>query len=472
MPRQPRELLDSAPADERPEGVAERPPGTPTSAIRLPPWIQLVGLPLLVVFALLFARAASHAVVVFLIAGIISMLLNPVVRAISRGGVPRLASVLFVFGSFVTLVTLVSLASVDVLAHEARSIQRNSAVIASGAVERIDSIQEFLDDRDVEIDLRDQGVKFVEQLQERSTEVSTRAVEFTSGIVTWLAEVAFNMVLIIVITIYMLLDAPRIGRLFASLLPDDSGVEVLFGRMERSLLRYVVGQSLASLVMGVSATVGLWIIGWVGLWESADEYAVLFGIIVAVTEFAPSIGPFIGSIPPIVTALFTDGVVPALVMVAFFLLLHQIEGHIVIPKLMGAAIAVHPLLVIFGILAGAQIMGVGGILLAIPMLALLREIGMYIRERVVLGSWGVTSAGAVLAGQALDSAARGGEAVQQHGDGGAGATTARSGDGAWSRAGRSFARITHRVRTRARRQPTGGAPADDSDHRDSAGLQP
>ena len=64
-------------------------------------------------------------------------------------------------------------------------------------------------------------------------------------------------------------------------------------------------------------------------------------------------------------------VVPALVVLAFFMILHQIEGHIVIPKLMGAAIAVHPLLVIFGIIAGAQVFGFPGVILVLPLLALL-----------------------------------------------------------------------------------------------------
>jgi predicted PurR-regulated permease PerM len=80
-------------------------------------------------------------------------------------------------------------------------------------------------------------------------------------------------------------------------------------------------------------------------------------------------------------------VVPVLSVLVFFLLLHQIEGHIVIPKLMGAAIAVNPLLVIFGIIAGAQIMGIGGVLLALPLLAVGREVVAWARENVSLAPW-------------------------------------------------------------------------------------
>ncbi|MCW2927379.1 MAG: family transporter [Thermoleophilia bacterium] len=382
----------AAPAPPEPAGPAR---------LTVPPWVQLVGLPLAVLFGYLFVRAASHAVVVFMIAGLISLLLAPVVRRLNRGGIPRLPSVLMVFGTFAAIVTVLTVVAVDLLAEQAVEVRDNAPAIGNVAVERIDDIQAFLDKRGVEVDLRDQGVSFVEQLEERSTELSGEALDYGREFVTIVAEAAFNLVLIIVITIYMLLDAPRISRLFASLLPPDSGVEQLFGRLERSLLRYTVGQTLASVVMGLSATIGLFIIGRVGIWEQADDYAVLFGLIVAVTEFAPSIGPAIGSIPPIATAIF-DGVGPAIAVALFFVLLHQIEGHIVIPKLMGAAIAVHPLLVIFGILAGAQVMGIGGILLALPLLAVGREIVLFFRERIALDSWPgpLPAAGLVPAGAA------------------------------------------------------------------------
>jgi predicted PurR-regulated permease PerM len=308
-----------------------------------------------------------------------------------------------VFGAFVANVVVLTIGAVDLLAEQAGEIRRNSDDIGNAAVQRIDSLQAFADARGWNVDLRDQGVRFVEQLAERSTELSGEALAIGREFVTVVAEAAFNLVLIVVISIYMLLDAPRISRLLVSMLPPGSGVETLFGRLERSLLRYTVGQSLASLVMGLSAAVGMYIMGVTGIWDAGDDYAVLFGLIVAVTEFAPSIGPVIGSIPPILTAL-TDGLGPAIAVTLFFLLLHQIEGHIVIPKLMGAAIAVHPLLVIFGILAGAQIMGIGGVLLALPLLAVGREIVMFLRERIALGTWPEPIPAAAFAGRPTSDA--------------------------------------------------------------------
>lgn len=357
-----------------------------TDRMTIPPWVQMVGLPVVAVFTYLFAQAASHALLVFLIAALISLLLAPVVRSLVTSGIPRLLSVLLVFGLFATIVTVLVIAAVNFAADQATEIRSNANAVGAASLRHLDHVQNFIDRHGWNIDLRDRGERFVNQLGARSTELSRSAIDVGRQLVTLIAEAAFNLILVVVITIYMLLDAPRIGRFMSSLLPASSGIDQLHGRIQRSLLRYAIGQTLASLVMGTSAALALFIFGKTGVWDAGDQYAILFGVIVAITEFAPSIGPVLGAIPVVITASFA-GLGPAVAVTILFLILHQIEGHIVIPKLMGAAIAVHPLLVIFGVLAGAQMLGIGGLLLALPLLAVGREIVMFIRERVKFGAF-------------------------------------------------------------------------------------
>jgi predicted PurR-regulated permease PerM len=70
-----------------------------------------------------------------------------------------------------------------------------------------------------------------------------------------------------------------------------------------------------------------------------------------------------------------------------FLGIHQIEGHVVVPKVMGSALRLHPLLVIFGLLAGAELYGLPGVLIALPLLAVLRATYEFFSERVELEDW-------------------------------------------------------------------------------------
>ena len=95
-----------------------------------------------------------------------------------------------------------------------------------------------------------------------------------------------------------------------------------------------------------------------------DTYALLFGAFVALTELIPYLGPWLGALPPFFYALAVHPI-SAIWVALLFLFIHQIEGHIVVPNVMGQALRLHPLLVIFGLLAGGEIYGLPGIFVAL-----------------------------------------------------------------------------------------------------------
>ena len=100
----------------------------------------------------------------------------------------------------------------------------------------------------------------------------------------------------------------------------------------------------------------------------------------------PYLGPWLGALPPFFYALAVHPI-SALWVAALFLFIHQIEGHIVVPNVMGSALRLHPLLVIFGLLAGGEIYGLPGIFVALPLLAVGRAVWEFFGERVEFESW-------------------------------------------------------------------------------------
>jgi predicted PurR-regulated permease PerM len=160
----------------------------------------------------------------------------------------------------------------------------------------------------------------------------------------------------------------------------------LIVQMERAVAGYVRGQVLLSLIIGTSAGVGMWVLGTTGLVPGADKYAVVFGAWVAVMELIPYLGPWLGAIPPIIYALVVHPL-SAVWVALLFLRIHQIEGHIVVPNVMGSALRLHPLLVIFGLLAGGELYGLPGILVALPFLAVMRAMWEFFGERLQFESW-------------------------------------------------------------------------------------
>ena len=109
-------------------------------------------------------------------------------------------------------------------------------------------------------------------------------------------------------------------------------------------------------MIGLSAGLGMWVLGTTGLVEGAERYALLFGVWTAFVEVIPYIGPWLSAVPPAIYALAVDPV--GFIWVALlFVFIYQVEGHIVVPNVMANALRLHPLLVIFGLLAGASCTG-------------------------------------------------------------------------------------------------------------------
>jgi len=183
----------------------------------------------------------------------------------------------------------------------------------------------------------------------------------------------------------MLLDMQRLARRVDRRFPPGRG-RPLIRRIEHALASYLRGQIALSLIVGASAGLGLWIFGVTGLLAHAQSYALVFGGWVALTEVLPYLGPWLGAIPPTIYAVVVHPF-SAIWVVALFLVIQEVEGHFIVPKVMGSALRLHPLLVIFGLLAGADVDGLIGALVALPLLAVGRATWEFFAERVRFDSW-------------------------------------------------------------------------------------
>jgi predicted PurR-regulated permease PerM len=372
-------------------------PSAGAAKIEIPRWIQLVGLPLLLLFLWVVAGAARHVVFLFLVAALIAFLLNPIVRTLTRVWIPRGFGVALVYLSFAAIVLAAAVAIGSVVVDQTKSSAtrvNDYFTVTHGHPPRVDAdrdvdrFQHWLDTHRLgSIDVQKQGHDLVKQIREKDVSRYTGdVIDFVEGAAIGTVKFLFSLVLVIVVSIYMLLDMPRLGRVVDRRFPPHPGSTALLPRIENSLASYVRGQFLLSLIIGTSAGLGLWLLGTLGWVPGADKYAVLFGAWVAVTELIPYVGPWLGAIPPFIYALVVHPV-SAIWVGLLFLGIHQIEGHVVVPNVMGNALRLHPLLVIFGLLAGGEIYGLPGALVALPLLAAGRAIWEFFGERVTLESW-------------------------------------------------------------------------------------
>jgi predicted PurR-regulated permease PerM len=365
--------------------------------IQVPRWMQLVGLPLVLLFFWTLASTVAHVVFLFIVAALIALLLDPLVRALGRMRIPRGFSVAVVFLSFATVLVVGVIAIGVVVVDQSReAADRIDAYLTvergqssqTDAERDVDRLQAWLNDHGLErVKVEEQGQDFVDSLRDADPqEYTSRVIDFLEGAALSIFEILFSLVLIIVVSIYMLLDMGRLSAAVDRRFPPRPDSGSLIPRIESALAGYVRGQVLLSLIIGVSAGVGLWVLGTLGWAEGMDQYALLFGAWVGFMELIPYLGPWLGAIPPVTYALIVDPV-SAIWVTLLFLGIHQIEGHIVVPNVMGSALRLHPLLVIFGLLAGGEIYGLAGIFVALPLLAVLRALWEFAGERVELEDW-------------------------------------------------------------------------------------
>jgi len=371
------------------------PGGTPKLVV--PRWIQLVGLPLILLVAWSVAGAVRHVVFLFLVAGLIALLLNPLVRGLGRAWIPRGFAVALVYLSFAAVVVVAGIALSTVVVDQTKSAANRVDTYFTedhGRPPRTDAerdvyrLQAWLDRNHLEqINIRKPALDFLHNAGSRDvSHYTSKAIDWAEGAAISVASLIFSTVLIIVISIYMLLDMQRFALAIDRRFPPRPGVRPLMWRVEHSLVAYVKGQLLLSAIIGTSAGVGLWLLGVTGLLPGGDTYALLFGLWVAFTELIPYLGPWLGSLPPFFYAL-AEHPVAAIWVALLFLFIHQVEGHVVVPNVMGSALRLHPLLVIFGLLAGGEIYGLPGIFVALPLLAVARAVWEFFSERIELESW-------------------------------------------------------------------------------------
>jgi predicted PurR-regulated permease PerM len=373
------------------------PPST-ASTIQIPRWIQLVGLPLLLLLIWAVAGAVRHVVFLFLVAALVALLLNPIVRGLTRMWIPRGIGVAIVYLAFAGLLAAVSIAIGTVVVDQTRSAshridtyftEEHGQAQQTHAERDVDRLQHWLNTHHLKrVKVRKQLNDFVDNIKTKDVQkYTTRAIDFVEGAAIGTVKLLFSLVLLLVISVYMLLDMERLSRAVDRRFPPPRDRPPLLVSIEHSLVGYVKGQGLLSLIMGVSAGFGLWLLGTIGLGPGLAKYAVLFGAWVAFTELIPYLGPWLGAVPPFVYELVVHPI-SAIWVGLLFLFIHQIEGHVVVPNVMGSALRLHPLLVIFGLLAGGEIYGLPGVFVALPLLAAARATWEFFADRVTLEPWG------------------------------------------------------------------------------------
>jgi predicted PurR-regulated permease PerM len=368
------------------------PPPPPHSPVVVARWVQLVMLPLAVLALYALAHAAGVVLLLFLAAAVIALILNPLVTRVQRAHVPRTLAVIAVYLAIFTLLPLLGFLAAGPIADQATSFANDVPGLVDDASGTLDDVQQFFDDQGIDVQIKGESDSALASLQGQIVKGTGEIVSVTGELLVRLVELSFYLILVLVLSIYMLVYAPRIGTLVRSVMPPGDGTpeDDYPTRVQRAVFGYVRGQLLFSVIMGVSAGIALWIFGTIGIFPDGRTYAFAFGLFFGLMELVPYVGPVLGAVPPVIVALVQDPLM-ALWVALLFVALQQLEGHVVAPNVFGRTLRLNPLLVILALLLGGQFYGFVGALIALPIAAVLRETVVYLNRHLVFEPWSDTS---------------------------------------------------------------------------------
>ncbi|GLF94395.1 AI-2E family transporter [Streptomyces yaizuensis] len=191
--------------------------------------------------------------------------------------------------------------------------------------------------------------------------------------VTVLVEFLTGALLAMFSTLFLLYDGPRIWQWTLKLVPERArpGVAGAGPRAWLTLTAYVRGTVLVALIDAVFIGLGIWLL--------EVPMAVPLAVFVFLFAFIPLVGAVLSGALAVVVALVTQGVVSALLVLGVVLVVQQIEGHVLQPFILGRAVRVHPLAVVLSVAVGGVIAGIGGAVVAVPLVAVVNTVVAHLR---------------------------------------------------------------------------------------------
>jgi predicted PurR-regulated permease PerM len=224
----------------------------------------------------------------------------------------------------------------------------------------------------------DLEAKLNEVLEEAATfsnEQLAELVEFIQHLLIGILEAFVAIILTLMVAAFISIDLPRFMGFFRSLVPETlrGGYDELLQRVDRGLSGVIRGQLIICLVNGIFTFIGLW------LFEV--KFSVLLAVIAGVFSIIPVFGTVISTIPICVIAA-TQSLMTAVLVLGWILLIHFIEGNILNPKIIGTSAEIHPVIVIFALLAGESTYGLVGAILGVPVASILLSSFKFFRDKV------------------------------------------------------------------------------------------
>ncbi|MFB3169947.1 AI-2E family transporter [Neobacillus sp. 179-C4.2 HS] len=303
----------------------------------------------------------------FLLSGVLYYLFRPLVNYLQLKNIPRTFSILLIYLLFGLLISLLIFLGGPVLKEQMKSFVDSTPQLMEAIPEKLTELEQSrwfnqLQENDsVDVEKASEAIT-----KSVSSSLSTIGTNFMN-IIGVLASIVIVFTTVPFILYYMLKEGEKAPLYILRLLPvrqQKNGRKIL-ADLDEALSSYIQGQVLVSFCIGVMLFIGYLLIDL--------DYSLLVAIFAMFTNVIPFIGPILAIIPAMIIASIDSPMMVVKVLMVM-IVVQQIEGHIISPQVMGKKLEIHPLTIISLLLAAGRIGGVLGLIIAVPVYAVIKVI--------------------------------------------------------------------------------------------------
>jgi len=341
------------------------------SIIRVSKWLVVVMMIYLIVRMKEVWMPVVHLFITilipFVIAAFITYLLHPFVESIYEKGIPRWMAILLIYFLFFGGIGYGFYKGIPLLIQQLKDLSESLPALTETYRNWTKQIHNETSAWPLEIHTRIETM--IVQLEQTAANALTAVINGVKGLV----NSALLFLLIPFIVFYMLKDIDQLKKAVWYMTPKrwrQPGLAFLKD-VDESLGSYIRGQLFVGFIIGMVAALALWIAGM--------DYPLLLGFIIGATNIIPYFGPIIGAVPSVILAA-TVSLKMVLIVSAIIFFLQFLEGNILSPLIVGKSLHMHPLVIMFALFAGGEIAGVLGLIVAVPLLAVLKVALLHWKE--------------------------------------------------------------------------------------------
>lgn len=303
----------------------------------------------------------------FFITVLLVYIVKPLSNRLTAKKIPVGISILIVYLFMLSVLAAASIYLIPELAANIRELMETLPQLISSYESIFNNLLSIINSSNwseqVKIAIFEQIANVVGQAQE----FLVRLLEDGLKLVVDMARIIVDLTIALVLTYYTIKDGDKFKEYALRLLPKRwrNGLTGACKEISRVLAGFIQGQLMIAFIVGILETIGLMIVGM--------RYPLVLGMIGGLANIIPYFGPYIGAIPAVAIAL-TISPIKAVWTVVVFLAVQQIDNNFISPKMIEGRLGLHPVATIFAVLAGGEFFGIMGMLLAVPVMAILRVI--------------------------------------------------------------------------------------------------